>query len=234
MTVRALAAIVQTRLRAERRTAFFASCAAIVVGFIQPHGITAITDPLSADLATRSVWLAGPMFFCSTIGIVAALMQGPGRHVNLDLCEQSAPLFGRELARSKAFVPALIATLATSAYWFAQFLSGFAMPPTFFILALASVLASTLVALNATVRAGGARGLYVLLAFATTVVSYVLAVYADAFHLHWRGKITDYGDAIGVATELFFCAVVGFIALRQYGEGLAVRRGLLELEIDRL
>jgi hypothetical protein len=230
MTNRALAAIVSARLRAERRTAIFASCAAVIVGFIQPHGIAAITDPLSADLATRSVWLAGPMFFCSTIGIIAALMQGPGRHEQLDLTEQSAPLFGRELARSKAIVPAAIATIATFAYWFAQFLSGFAMPPTFFVLALASVLASTLVALNATVRTGAARSVYILFAFATTVVSYAFAVYSDALHMHWRGTLATYGDALGVGTELIFCGIVGFIALRQYGEGLAERRGLLDIE----
>jgi hypothetical protein len=221
MTRHALVAIVRARLRAERRTALFACCSAIVVGFIQPHGIAAITDPLSADLATRSVWLAGPMFFCSTIGIIVALMQGLGRHPELDLCEQSAPLFGRELARSKAIVPAAVASLAAFTYWFAQFLSGFAAPPAFFILALASVLASTLVALNATVRGGPARSLYIFLAFAVTVLSYVLAVYADAVRLQWNGTAANYGDAIGVGTELLFCAVVGFIALRQYGEALA-------------
>jgi len=32
---------------------------------------------------------------------------------------------------------------------------------------------------------------------------------------------TQRGDAIGVATELLFCSVTGFVALRQYGEGLA-------------
>lgn len=226
----ALYAIVRARLRAERRTALFASCTAIVVGFIQPHGIAAITDPLSADLATRSVWLAGPMFFCSAIGIIVALMQSAGRHPQLDLCEQSAPLFGRELARAKAIVPACVATLSTFAYWFAQFLSGFAMPPTFFVLALASVLASAFVALNATVRVGAGRSLYVALACATTVGSYILAVYADAFHLRWNGTLAHYGDAIGVGTELAFCALIGFFALRQYGEGLAQRRGLLEFE----
>lgn len=230
MTRTAFAAIVRARLRAERRTAFFACCTAIVVGFVQPHGISGVADPLSADLATRSVWLAGPMFFCSAIGIIVALIQGAGRHPQLDLCEQSAPLFGRELARAKAVTPAAVATLATLAYWFAQFLSGFAMPPTFFLLALASVLASSFVALNATARVGATRSLYVVLAVATTIASYVLAVYADALHLHWRGSLADYGDAIGVGTELLFCALTGFLALRQYGEGLARRRGLLEFE----
>ncbi|MGA7570239.1 MAG: hypothetical protein WCA80_05475, partial [Candidatus Aquilonibacter sp.] len=148
--------------------------------FVQPHGVAAITDPLTADIATRSVWLAGPMFFCSTIGIAIALSQGPGRHAFLDTSERSAPLFGRELARAKALTPVLSATLATFVYWAAQFLSGFAAPPTFFILALACVIASTLVALNATARTGLARLIALGLAAATIAVAYILAVYADA------------------------------------------------------
>ena len=214
MTRRTLVAIVTSRLRGERRTTAFACITAAIVGFIQPHGVSEIADPLTADLATRSVWLAGPVFFCSAIGIAVALVQGPGRHAYLDIAERSAPLFGRELARAKAVAPAFTATIAALCYWFAQFLSGFAAPPTFFILALASVLASTLVALNATLRHGSGRLLYIALAFATSAIAYTLAVYSDSV-------VSRAGDAVGVAAELMFCAVVGFIALRQYGEALA-------------
>ncbi len=214
MTVRALRAIVSGRLRAERRTLIIACATAALVAFIQPHGIMTMTDPLGADLATRSVWLAGPMFFCSAIGIAVALMQGPGRHAMLDLTEQSAPLFGRELARAKAVVPVVVSFLAAFVYWFAQFLSGFAAPPAFFVLVLFCVSASTLVALNATIRTGAARSLYVALACATAFIGYVLAVYSDA-------ALTHSGDALGVASEVAFCALVAFVALRQYGEALA-------------
>jgi ABC-type branched-subunit amino acid transport system permease subunit len=154
------------------------------------------------------------MFFCSMIGIAIALLQGPGRHALLDTTERSAPLFGRELARAKALAPVLSATLATLVYWAAQFLSGFAAPPTFFLLALACVLASTLVALNATVTRGVARVVALACAAATIVGAYILAVYADAYS-------TKSGDAVGVAAELVVCAIIGFIALRQYGELLA-------------
>ena len=214
MTLRALRAVVGARLRAERRSLAFACAGAAIVGFVQPHGITAITDPLTADIATRSVWLAGPMFFCSTIGIAIALLQGPGRHAFLDTTERSAPLFGRELARAKALAPVFSATLATLVYWSAQFLSGFAAPPTFFLLAIACVFASTLVALNATVTSGVARAVALACAGGTVVVAYVLAVYADAYS-------TKSGAAVGVATELAVCAIIGFVALRQYGELLA-------------
>ncbi|HUN29306.1 MAG TPA: hypothetical protein VMV65_05845 [Alphaproteobacteria bacterium] len=214
MTPRALRAIVGARLRVERRALAFGCASAAIVGFVQPHGVAAITDPLTADIATRSVWLAGPMFFCSTIGIAIALLQGPGRHTFLDTSERSAPLFGRELARAKALAPVLCATLATLVYWAAQFLSGFAAPPVFFVLALACVIASTLVALNATVHRGAGRILALALAGATVVVTYLLAVYADAYS-------TKSGDAVGVATELIVSSVIAFLALRQYGESLA-------------
>ncbi|HEV7179950.1 MAG TPA: hypothetical protein VGN11_08765, partial [Candidatus Baltobacteraceae bacterium] len=119
-----------------------------------------------------------------------------------------------ELARAKALVPAIAAFLAAVVYWFAQFLSGFAAPPAFFVLVLFCVLASTLVALNATVRKRPSRWLYIGLACASAAIAYVASVYGDAF-------VTHIGDAIGVGSELVFCAVVGFIALRQYGEALA-------------
>ncbi len=214
MTRRAFASVFTTRLYVDRRSTALACALAAIVAFVQPHSIAGITDPLTASLAIRSVWLAGPMFFCSTIGIAIALVQGPGRHRYLDAAELGAPLFGRELARAKAVAPAIAASLAALCYWAAQFLSGFAAPPTFFTLALASVLASTMVALNATIRSGGTRALYVALAFATTAISYALAVYADV-----ATKRND--DAAAVASELVFCGVVGFIALRQYGEALA-------------
>jgi hypothetical protein len=214
MTRRALLAVVSARLRAERRAILFACGTAAIVGFIQPHGIATITDPLTADVATRVVWLAGPMFFCSAIGIAMALIQGPGRHSHLDNGERSAPLFGRELARAKAAAPLIAATLTALVYWAAQFLSGFAAPPTFFILALACVYAATLVGLNATLYRSGGRVLTLALCAATVAVAYTLAIYADPAQ-------TQRGDAIGVATELLFCGITGFIALRQYGEGLA-------------
>jgi hypothetical protein len=188
MTPQALRAIVGARLRAERRTLLFACASAAIVGFFATHN------------------LAGPMLFCSTIGIAIALLQGPGRYAYLDTNERSAPLFGRELARAKALAPLISATIATFVYWAAQFAGGFAAPALFLALSLACVLAATLVALNATTRSGAGRALYVALAGATVVVAFL---------------ITRSGGTIGAATELFFCVLVGFIALRQYGESLA-------------
>ena len=102
MSERASFAIVGARLHAERRAILYACATAAVAGLARPHE------------------LAVSVFFCSALGIVAALMQTPGRYRDLDACEQSAPLFGRQLARAKGFVPAVVAALVTLAYFVPQ------------------------------------------------------------------------------------------------------------------
>jgi hypothetical protein len=184
--LRTIRAIVEARVHAERRTLIYACAAAAVVGFIQPRG------------------LAAPIFFSSVIGIVVALVQGPGRYPHLDLCEQSAPLFGRELARAKALVPCIVAALATATYCAAALVGGGSEIPATFLIALAAVIPSTLTALSATIRSGSSRLLYVALACAISAIAFVLAVLAGS-----------------VPAELGFAALVSFFALRQYGEALA-------------
>ena len=72
------------------------------------------------------------------------------------------------------------------------------------MIALGSTVAGTLVALSATMRRGVLRALYVLLAAATSLVAFALV---------------EVGRSVPGA--LVFCAVVAFLALRQYGETLA-------------
>jgi hypothetical protein len=182
----ATVAIVETRLRAERRTIVYVAAAAAVVGFVAPSG------------------LAGPVFFCSLLGIVIALVQGPGRFPHLDLSEQGAPLFGRQLARAKALVPCVVAALATLAYVAAAGIAGLREIPATFAIALAAVVPSTLTALSATIRSGPSRMLYVVLACATSAAAFCLVVFARS-----------------IPGELGFSALVSFLALRQYGEALA-------------
>lgn len=186
MTGRAFFAIVEARLRSERRTVAYACAAAAVVGFVQPHG------------------LAAPAFFGSLLGIVVALIQSPGRFVHLDLCEQSAPVFGRELARAKALVPCVVATLALATYCAAATLAGSREAPAAFVVAIGAIVPSTLTALSATLRTGTARLLYVAMACAVSAATFALAAFAGS-----------------VPGELGFAAVVSFLALRQYGETLA-------------
>ncbi len=179
-------AIVEARVRAERWTTAYVCAAAAVVGFVAPHG------------------LAGPVFFCSLLGIVVALVQSPGRFLHLDLSEQSAPLFGRQLARAKALVPCVVAALATLAYVAAAGIAGLREIPATFLIALAAVIPSTLTALSATIRTGTPRMLYVAMACAASAIAFVLVVFARS-----------------IPGELGFSVLASFLALRQYGEALA-------------
>jgi hypothetical protein len=184
--MRAPAAVVAARLYAQRRIVVYSFVAALVVGSLQPQGA------------------AGPILFCSLLGIIAALAQSPGRDPHLDRCEQSAPLYGRELARAKALVPCVAAGLAVLLYAVAAFARGALDAPLTFAVTLSAVVACTLVALSATLRHGSSRALYVLLACAASAAAYVLAVVLHRF-----------------VAELAFCVLVSFFALRQYGEALA-------------
>ncbi len=186
MTLRALTALVAARLYEQRRIVLYACAAALVVGLLQPREA------------------AGPVMFCSFVGILMALAQSPGRYPHLDRCEQSAPLFGRELARAKALVPCIAATLATMAYAAAALLRGAPNAATTLAIAFAAVIATTLIALSASLRLRGSRALYVLLAAVAGATAYALAVAAHS-----------------LLAELGFCALASFIALRQYGEALA-------------
>jgi hypothetical protein len=186
VTARALLGVLRARLHAQRRLVFASCTVALVAGLVAPAGA------------------AGPVFFCSLLGIVLALAQSPGLHPHLDRAEQGAPLFGRELARAKALVPCVAAALCVVAYVGAQLLRGGSGAPLTLVIAFAAVVTCTLVALSATVRAGGARGLYVLLAVAASAAAYALAVVERS-----------------LIAELAFCAIVAFLALRQYGEALA-------------
>ncbi len=111
----AIRAIVATRLRKEMRLIAYVCTASAVVAFVQPHAILAsLHDRLAGDLAARATWMAGLIFFGTLTGIVvAAAQRGAGRLRELELCEESAPLYGRELARATALVPCVIVTIAS-------------------------------------------------------------------------------------------------------------------------
>ena len=186
MTLRALFAVAAGRLRAERKTFLYACAAAAVAGF------------------APSRELAVPIFFCSALGIAAALLQTPGRHPDLDLCEAGAPLYGRELARGKASAACVVAVVASVAYCTPALTSGIAGAASTLIAAVAAAIASSLIALSASVREEPSRSLYVALAAITSACAFAIA--------QWTHSLPG---------EIAFCALAGFFALRQYGETLA-------------
>ena len=161
MTGRAFAGMLQARLYVSRRLVAYSCGCAVLVALAAPAGVTA------------------PLFLCSLLGIVIALDQIPGRHRHLDRCEQSAPLFGRELARAKALVPCIAATLATLLFAGRSSRAVRRTPPPRCSWFRPLSTACALTALSATTRRGATRALYVLLALATSGGAYALAVVAQ-------------------------------------------------------
>ncbi|MBV9233170.1 MAG: hypothetical protein JO030_03945 [Candidatus Eremiobacteraeota bacterium] len=186
MTSRPFLAIVAARLYAELGAVEFTILAAVLVGMLATPG------------------LVGPLAFCCLAGIASAMAQSPGRHPHLDLCEQSAPLFGRELARAKAFAPCVAAVCTAVAYLGAAQTRGGIGTPFAAPVVLSPVILCTLVALCAAIRTGVPRLLYLGFAIAAGAAAYSLAALA---HSVWG--------------ELLFCALAAFFAVRQYGEALA-------------
>ena len=180
-------AIAATRLLAERRTIAYAFAAAVVVAFVQPSG------------------LAAPLFFCGLLGVVVALTQGPGRHRHLDLCEESAPLYGRELARAKSLAPCAVAVLVSFAYWGAQWLRGISR-----------------VAALVRARAGRRHRVHDGRAFGDDSHGVVAAALPRAGMRHARPSLLrSRSTRVRPSREVLFCALVALVALRQYGESLA-------------
>jgi hypothetical protein len=182
-------AIVSTRLLKERRVLLLAASACALLAYLQRFD----------DAPAR---LAGCLAFGTLAGVTVALLQrGSGHFRELELCEQSAPLYGRELARATALVPCIIVTVSVAAYWIVSSL--YAAPaPQPIALTLLAVYAATLIALSAGVRTGGMRWLYVFIACATPAIAFALGF--------WQ-----------MLASAVLCGLVAFIALRQYGEALA-------------
>jgi hypothetical protein len=182
-------AIVSARLRNEARAMLVGAAACALVAYLQRY------DDAFAQFA-------GCLVLGSLAGVSAGVLQrGSGRFRELELCEQSAPLYGRELARATALVPCIMVTAALTAYWIVA--AVYSHPSTLYaVLSVPALYAVTLVALCASVRTGAARMLYIAIACAVAVIAFVLA--------------SNWALASALA-----CALAGFIALRQYGEALA-------------
>jgi hypothetical protein len=182
-------AIVRTRLRMESRTLALAICACGLLAYLQRF------DDAAAQLA-------GSLLFGTLTGIAVALLQrGAGRARELELCEQAAPLYGRELARATALVPCVVVAAALAAYWLITSAYTELSPGPVSLTVLASC-AAAVTAMSATVRAGLPRLLYIAIAGGISAIAFALT-------------------RLPIAIPLGFCIVCAFVALRQYGEALA-------------
>jgi len=182
-------AIVTTRLGKELRILAFTVATCALLAYLQRN------DDGAAHLA-------GCLVFATLLGIAISLLQrGTGRLRQLELCEQAAPLYGRELARATALVPCIIVSAGLCAYWI---VASVYMRPNVGAIALTMCASytATLIAMSATVRTGIARLVYVALACSVSAIAFALTTRP-------------------IALPLIFCIATGFIALRQYGESLA-------------
>lgn len=182
-------AIVTTRLGRELRVLAVSAAACALLAYLQRN------DDSAAQLA-------GCLVFATLIGIAVSLRQrGVRRFRELELCEQAAPLYGRELARATALVPCIIVSAGLFSYWILASVYTHPNAGTVALTACASY-AATLIAMSATVRTGVARIVYVALACGVSAIAFALT-------------------SRPIAVPLIFCIATGFIALRQYGESLA-------------
>ena len=186
-----ISAIAFTRLQRLGGQVLYVTAAAALFAALQMH----------SDLGAHAL---GATLFGSLAGIYFALAQRGGRMRELELCEQAAPLYAREVARAIALVPSLGVVIALAGYWIVTGISSgprdLAAAPVF--LSMACACAVSIVALCATVRTGLWQAVYILLAavVATTIVMLEYPQLPAAF---------------------LFCGIAGFIGLRQYGEALA-------------
>ncbi len=187
----AISAIAFTRLQRFGGQVLYVAAAAALFAALQMH----------SDLGAHAL---GAALFGSLAGIYFALAQRGGRMRELELCEQAAPLYAREVARAIALVPSLGVVIALAGYWIVTGISSgppdLAAAPVF--LSMACACAISTVALGATVRTGFWQAVYILLAAVVATIIVML----------------EYPQ---LPAAFLFCGIAGFIGLRQYGEALA-------------
>ena len=186
-----ISAIAFTRLQRIAGQMLYVTAAAALFAALQMH----------SDLGAHAL---GAALFGSLAGIYFAVAQGSSRMRDLELCEQSAPLYAREVARAIALVPCIGVLIALAGYWLVTAVSSgphaFAAGPI--ILSITCACAASIVALGATVRSGFWQAFYILLAGISAAIIVSL----------------EYPE---LPAAFLFCAIAGFIGLRQYGEALA-------------
>ena len=185
-------AIVSARLRRESAFLILALVFALLLVWMQPR----------RDFRAA---FEGSLLLGMLIAVTAALRQLGRRLREIEVCERSAPLYGRELARAVALVPCAIVTAVAAVYWIA---SGIDSPvqAALAVLTIAAANAVAVVALSATLRTGTLKALYIAFSIAIGLPA-LLARDAE-----------NAGIVAGVAAVYIVAALV---ALRQFGEALA-------------
>ncbi|PZR59521.1 MAG: hypothetical protein DLM50_01460 [Candidatus Meridianibacter frigidus] len=222
-------AIVVARIRKLWPVLLVSVAAALFFGWLYQNAIAGRQAGGEVNLGAPDAWLLLPTLFTTAIAVAVAF--ACTSHANRDpfaLVEDAAPLFGRERARANAIIPVTIALAAAAAQYAGARLSPhYATPPTFFLFNAIAAIAAMLVALSIPLRDGAARILYALLACGSTLICTVVALAVIGFTNGVAAAkaglayYPNFNDLWGGVAEASFAALIGFIALRQYGEALA-------------
>ncbi len=226
---RATLAIVKSRLRTLWPAMAVLLVVSAVFGWFQQNTLTSFAVQNQILLDEPTAWLFGPLFFTTAIAIAVAYANT--RRSQNDLfafCEESAPLFGRQRARASAIVPvAAVLGCCIAEYVGARLNPNYGTPPTFFVFDAIGAVTAMLIALSIPLRSRWNKALYVFLSFGVAILCGSIVVAAINYTNDWievlmgNAYFRDFNDVWGAIAELAFATLVGFIAIRQYGESLA-------------
>ena len=230
MTMRnATLAIVGSRLRTLWPLAVLLVALSAGFGWFQQNSISQFVNQNDVLLDEPTAWLFGPLFYTSALAIVIAYANTRRSKYDIfSFCEESAPLFGRQRARATAIVPLLIVfACCVAEYAGARVNPNYVTPPTFFVFDAVGAIVAMMIALSVPLRSKWNKGLYVFLAFGAAVLCGCIVVSTILFTndavqvLMGSDYFAQLNDVWGGLAEVAFAVLIGFIALRQYGEALA-------------
>ena len=198
-------------------------------GWFQQNSLSQFASENQVLLDEPTAWLFGPLFFTTIVAIVIAYANTRSSRTDIyAFCEESAPLFGRERARASALVPVVIVLACCLAeYAGARLNPNYGTPPTFFLFDAVGAMTAMMVALSIPLRSGWNKALYVFLAFGAAVLCGFIVIATIGFTndaievLFGNAYFASFNDLWSGIAEVAFAALIGFIALRQYGEALA-------------
>lgn len=201
----------------------------VVFGWAQQNSLSPFAHETHVLLDEPAVWLIVPLIYTTLLAIAIAYANTrPSRADVFAFCEEAAPLFGRERARASAIVPmVLVALCCVAEYAGARFNPNYGTPPTFFLFEAIGALTAMMIALSIPLRSAWNKVLYVLLAFGASALCGVIVIAAVTFTndeilvLMGNDYFPQFNDVWGVIAESVFAGIIGFVALRQYGEALA-------------
>ena len=173
---------------------------------LMPHSLVLFAVSLGFGWAQDPhQWPVLPLFFVYGVALALSYLNTqPHAEDAFTLCEESAPLFGRQRARASALYPVAVVVLCTLfQYAGARLNPHYTAPVGYYLSVGIAAVTCALVALSIPLRSRTNQLFYAALTF---LVAFACGILALTF---------------GTYVETAFCALVSYVALRQYGEALA-------------